>query len=110
MTEFRLHEPIRRTDAVERIGEVIRAIQEKDGTIHAIEILRGIELAQPAFSRVRRHSRQRPTFPNTVLSKKAATINRHRRFKTAIEACNNAGQVAAPANARNSWRGQCLEK
>src|SRR6266566_976823 len=50
MTEPPLNEPIRRTDAVERIGEIIRAVQKKDGAAHATEISRGIELAQPAFS------------------------------------------------------------
>ena len=102
VTPFIGYEAICLPVAVHRIGEVGRAIHEEDWEIHSAHVATRIKEAEPAFTRVGRHRGQRLVRPITVRAEESAAVNRHRNFEARIHSRHDAGEITAPADARNS--------
>ena len=93
-----LHEPVRLPIAVQRIGEVVRAVDEEDRGPHARQVARGVEVRHPPIPLLGPHLLESGE-PGAVLVEEAAAVDRHGDLQPVVDPRDDARQVAAPADA-----------
>jgi len=83
--------------AVERIGEVVRAVDEQHRQRCGAKVMRRVPQRHPPLPLLGRHLRE-PIEPDAVFIQEPATVNRHGGPKAAVDPRDDAGQVAAPTD------------
>ncbi len=92
-------QPVRLLIAVQRIGEVVGAVDEQRRTTNAGQVRRRVEVGNPAIADVGGHRVERTTLlPGAVLVQETTAIDGHRHFQLRIDAGDDAREVSAPAN------------
>ena len=94
-----LHEVVALFVAVQRVGKIIGAIDEKNGARCSRQIFGRIKIRHPFCSFVFRHFVEVRFFPDAIFMQKATAINRNCCFESVVQACHYASKVSTPANA-----------
>ena len=93
------HQPIRLHIAVQRIREVVRAVDEQDRHATRRKVLGRIVERQPFHAVLGGHLGEVRADPVAVVAQESASVDRHGRPEAIVQAGDDAGQIAAPRNA-----------
>src|SRR5687767_7720516 len=81
VTEFWRNEAVGFLVAVEWVGEVVGAVEEEDGALDGAEVLGGVEVLEPEGAGLGGHAGEGAVFPDAVVPKVAAAVNRDSGFE-----------------------------
>src|ERR1019366_9419980 len=87
--------------AVERVGEVVGAVDEQHWHLRLAEIFRRLEILDPGLAPIVRHLAE-GRHPDAVLVEEAATVDGDGDLEATVHTGDDACQIAAPANAGNA--------
>ena len=99
VAQFGADEVVALAVAVQRVGEVVGAIEKKDGAFDACHMAGRVPFCHPSGAGVRGHLVEPLGLPDAVLVEESAAIDGHGGLEAVVHAGDDAGEIAAPGDA-----------